>query len=68
MAQLESHGSVHGIDALVPAEIARKAEHVGAQKTQLDFWSLVVLAVLADAFIALGAMFATTVLAGANGA
>jgi formate/nitrite transporter FocA (FNT family) len=53
----------------VPADIARKAEHVGAQKkARLNFWSLVVLAALAGAFIALGAMFATTVLAGANGA
>jgi len=57
----------HSIDALVPAEIARKAEFIGAQKTRMDFWSLLVLAILAGAFIALGAMFATTVLAGAQG-
>lgn len=57
----------HSIDALVPAEIAHKAEHVGAQKARLDVWSLLVLAILAGAFIALGAMFATTVLAGAKG-
>lgn len=57
----------HSIDALVPSEIARGAELVGAQKVRLDFWSLIVLAILAGAFIALGAMFATTVLAGANG-
>ncbi len=55
------------IDALVPADIARKAEDIGAQKTRLDFASLLVLAILAGSFIALGAMFATTVLAGANG-
>jgi formate transporter len=67
MAGQESHASDHSVDALVPAEIARKAELVGAQKTRLDFLSLVVLAILAGAFIALGAMFATTVLAGANG-
>jgi formate/nitrite transporter len=57
----------HGIDALLPPEIAQKAEAVGVQKTRLDAPSLLVLAVLAGAFIALGAMFATTVLAGANG-
>lgn len=54
------------VDALLPKEIARKAEAVGAQKVRLDCWSLLVLAVLAGAFIAFGAMFATTVLAGAS--
>ena len=57
----------HGIDALLPAEIAEKAETVGVRKAQLDVISLVALGVLAGAFIALGAMFATTVLAGADG-
>ncbi len=57
----------HGIDALLPAEIAEKAEGVGVSKARLDAVSLVALAVLAGAFIALGAMFATTVLAGADG-
>jgi len=54
-------------DPLLPVEMARKAERVGAQKTRLDTASLFALAVLAGAFIALGAMFATTVLAGADG-
>ena len=57
----------HGIDALLPARIAEKAEAVGVQKAKLDVLSLIGLAVLAGAFIALGAMFATTVLAGADG-
>lgn len=52
------------IDALLPAEIAERAETVGVQKTKLDIVSLLALAILAGAFIALGAMFATTVLAG----
>src|SRR5687768_10155919 len=55
------------IAALLPVEIARKAETIGAQKAHLDTLSLFVLAVLAGAFIALGAMFATTALAGAAG-
>jgi formate transporter len=59
--------SNHSIDALLPPEIARKAEAVGVQKTRMDAVSLLALAVLAGAFIALGAMFATTVLAGADG-
>ena len=60
-------GTKHNIDALLPADIAQKAEAVGVQKTRLDFVSLLTLAVLGGAFIALGAMFATTVLAGADG-
>ena len=60
-----SHGA--GIDALLPAEIAKKAEQFGAQKARVDATTLLTLAVLGGAFIALGAMFATTVLAGANG-
>ena len=59
--------SDHRIDALLPREIALRAEAIGVQKTRLDLLSLVALAVLAGAFIGLGAMFATTVLAGAEG-
>ena len=59
--------SDHGLDALLPADIARKAEAVGVQKTRMNVSSLLALAVLAGAFIALGGMFATTVLAGADG-
>ena len=57
----------HSIDALLPAEIAELAEGVGVHKARLDVLSLVALAILAGAFIALGSMFATTVLAGADG-
>lgn len=57
-----------GIDALLPAEIAEKAERIGESKARLDAATLIVLAVLAGAFIAFGAMFSTTVLAGAAGA
>src|SRR5476649_1568513 len=57
----------HSIDALLPAEIAEKAEEIGVHKARLDVLSLVALAILAGAFIALGSMFATTVLAGADG-
>jgi formate transporter len=58
---------MQGFDALLPAEMAQKAEHIGAQKARLDWISLSALAVLAGAFIGLGAMFATTVLAGSDG-
>lgn len=52
------------MDALVPAAIARKAEEIGVAKTEMEFAKLFVLAVLAGAFIALGAMFSTVVTAG----
>jgi formate/nitrite transporter len=53
-----------GLDALPPAEIARKAEKVGVAKAAMPAATVFVLAVLAGAFIALGAVFATTVTAG----
>lgn len=55
------------IDALVPAEMAAKAETVGVKKANMPFWNLFLLAVLAGAFIGLGAIFATTVSAGSIG-
>ena len=55
-------------DALLPPEMAAKAEAVGAAKTQQPRLRTFALAVLGGAFIALGAAFSTTVVAGANGA
>lgn len=55
------------VDALLPAEIARRAEEVGVKKASLDTLSMFALAVLAGAFIALGSIFATSVTAGAGG-
>ncbi len=54
------------IDDLTPAEMAAKAVAVGVKKTGLDFWSMFVLALFGGAFIAFGAVLATTV--GSNGA
>jgi formate transporter len=53
-------------DALLPPQMAAKAESIGIRKAQTDFWTLLALAVLAGAFIATGAIFATTVSAGAG--
>jgi formate/nitrite transporter len=53
-----------GLDALPPAEVARKAENVGVAKASMARFDVFVLSVLAGAFIALGAIFATTVSAG----
>jgi formate transporter len=52
-------------DALLPPEMAARAEDVGVRKARLDAVSLFALGVLAGAFISLGAIFATTVSAGA---
>jgi formate/nitrite transporter len=52
------------IDALLPAEMARRAEYLGERKAQMPFLQMFTLAILAGAFIALGAVFATTVSAG----
>ena len=54
-------------DALLPAAMAAKAEQVGVNKANLETLNTFMLAVLAGAFIALGAVFATTVTAGAAG-
>ena len=51
----------------MPAEMADKAETVGIKKANLDFWTTFALAVLAGAFIATGAIFATTVTADTAG-
>jgi formate/nitrite transporter len=52
------------LDALPPLEMARKAEHVGVVKAGMSTANTLALSVLAGAFIALGAIFATTVTAG----
>jgi hypothetical protein len=54
------------LDALLPPEMARRAEEVGARKAALDTASTFTLAVLAGALIALGGVFATTALPGAG--
>ena len=53
-------------DALVPRAMAEMAEQIGIKKAHSDFLTLFVLSILAGAFISLGAIFATTVSAGAN--
>jgi len=48
-------------DAYPPPEIAKRAESVGAVKAQLGLGATLTLAILAGAFIALGAQFYTVV-------
>lgn len=52
------------IDALLPAEMATRAEYLGVRKAEMPLLAMFTLAILAGAFIALGAIFATTVGAG----
>jgi formate/nitrite transporter len=52
------------IDALLPPEMALACETAGAAKAGRDALALIVLGLLAGAFIALGAMFMTVVLTG----
>lgn len=54
-------GSETRVDALMPEEMARRAEYLGVMKAEAPFLKLFFLAVMAGAFIALGAIFATTV-------
>ncbi|MFN3742621.1 MAG: formate/nitrite transporter family protein [Anaerolineales bacterium] len=47
------------IDALLPAEMAARAEYLGVRKAEMPAMKMFILAVLAGAFISLGAIFAT---------
>jgi formate/nitrite transporter len=52
------------IDALLPAEMATRAEYIGVRKAEMPLLQAFALAVLAGGFIALGAVFATVVASG----
>jgi formate/nitrite transporter len=54
------------IDALLPGEMAAKAASLGVKKAHMNVASMFVLAVLAGSFIAFGAVFSTTLVAGAG--
>src|SRR5689334_9914184 len=56
------------LDALLPPEMARRAEAVGATKVAMERGRLVALAALAGAFIALGGIVSTVAVSGAGGA
>jgi formate transporter len=54
------------VDTLLPLEMARACEAAGAAKAGRDALALIVLGLLAGAFIAFGAIFMTVVLTGAG--
>jgi formate/nitrite transporter len=57
-------GIATGFDALLPADMARRAEEVGVRKAAMNATPVLALAVLAGAFIALGATFSIVSLSG----
>ena len=56
----------HSADARPPRQIARDVESLGVAKANTDALTLLVLAVLAGAFISLGALFSTVVVTDAR--
>jgi len=54
------------IDALLPAEMATRAEYIGVRKAEAPVLTMFTLAIMAGAFIALGAVFATNTAAGSS--
>jgi formate/nitrite transporter len=55
------------IDTIVPADMAARAEESGVRRASMDLLTVLVLSVLAGAFISFGGIFATTVSAGSAG-
>ncbi len=54
-------------DAFIPPQMAERAEKTGVQKTAMGWRTMIALGVLAGGFISMGAVFSTTVTAGATG-
>lgn len=52
------------IDTIMPSDMAARAEESGVRRASMDLLTVLVLGVLAGAFISFGAIFATTVSAG----
>ena len=63
-----SNGTVPSFDALMPKDMAVKAENIGIAKAGLSAQKMIALGILAGAFIAMGANYATTVWAGLGAA
>lgn len=62
----KSPADTNSIESLMPSDMALACEAAGAAKAGRDAIALIVLGVLAGAFIALGAIFMTVVLTGAG--
>jgi formate transporter len=66
MADSNATNTVYGFDAFVPREIYDKVCNLGVTKAHLPFTSIVMLGMLAGAFIGLGALFNVIVLSDAS--
>lgn len=64
MSDVITHNS---IDALLPPEMAERAERIGVGKARFELPKLMMLAILAGAFIGFGSIFSVVVTAGADG-
>lgn len=53
---------IYGFDAFSPKEIAERVENLGVVKARLPFVSMMMLGIMAGAFIGLGAMFYVLIL------
>lgn len=62
----QDHHFFGPLDAILPKDMAKRAERTGAEKAEQDGLSLLALAGLAGAYIAFGATFAAAVTAGAD--
>jgi formate/nitrite transporter len=54
------------IETIMPSDMAVRAEQAGVKRAAMDSLTVLVLGIMAGAFIAFGAIFATTVSAGAS--
>ena len=53
--------NIVSVDDLAPAQIAEKTVTIGIKKTGYDFWTVFALALFGGAYIAIGAIMATTI-------
>ncbi len=56
---MDTQHNEFSIDALLPPDMAVRAEQIGIRKAAIGFYTMFALAVLAGAFIAMGAIFST---------
>lgn len=54
------------LDAWAPAAIAQRVESIGVSKAEADAWSVLLLAILAGAFVSLGGLFYTVAVTGST--
>ncbi|MCD4830793.1 MAG: formate/nitrite transporter family protein [Anaerohalosphaeraceae bacterium] len=66
MSDRRQNINADSIDAILPAQMAKKAEDIGVAKANLSNAQLLLLAILAGAFIAFAAQFYTIVMVGAG--